>query len=95
MLLSKPQESSCPNLGVVGPKHNDMNALVLNNSMFGQLDPYPRDPSIHIVSTLGPEVYKYYPYWAIWIPRVRADAAPSFMRPTRFQNQSLCLGFVV
>ena len=76
--------------------------------MFGQLDPYARDPSIHIVSTLGPEVYKYYPHWAIWIPRVRADSAPSFTRPTRFQNQSsnlpnkrstpfrvCCLGFRV
>ena len=28
-----------------------------------------RDPSIHIIPTVGPRVYKYYLRWAIWIPR--------------------------
>ena len=29
----------------------------------------PRDPSIQIIPTLGPEVCKYYLHWASWIPR--------------------------
>ena len=33
--------------------------------------PYPRDPSIQIIPTLGPKACKYYLHWAIWIPRDR------------------------
>ena len=29
-----------------------------------------RDPSIQIIPTLGPKVYKYYPHWAVWSLRV-------------------------
>ena len=29
----------------------------------------PKDPSIQIIPTLGPEVCKSYLHWAIWIPR--------------------------
>ena len=35
--------------------------------MFGFLA--PEDPSIQIILTLGPKVYKYYLHWAIRIPR--------------------------
>ena len=31
---------------------------------------YPRAPSIKIIPTLGPGVYKYDLLWAIWSPRV-------------------------
>ena len=39
--------------------------------------PY-RDPSIQIIPTLGPKVCKYYPHWAIWIPRaiLASDTIP-------------------
>ena len=30
-----------------------------------------RDPSTHIVPTLGPKVCIYHLHWAIWIPRVK------------------------
>ena len=33
---------------------------------------YPRDPSMQIIPTLGPNVCKYYLHAAIWIPRVRS-----------------------
>ena len=31
---------------------------------------FPGDPSIQIIPTLGPKVYKYYLHWVIWAPRV-------------------------
>ena len=32
---------------------------------------YPRAPSIWIMPTLGPKVYKHDLLWAIWSPRVK------------------------
>ena len=31
---------------------------------------YPRDPSIQIIPTLGPKVYKQHVHWAIWVLRL-------------------------
>ena len=33
-----------------------------------------RDPSIQIILTLGPKVYKYYLQWDIWMPTERVVA---------------------
>ena len=47
-----------------------MMVLVVNGkgSFFEQ---YPGDPSMQIMASLWPDVYRYYLLWAIWIPRVR------------------------
>ena len=42
-----------------GPLHKDLKL---------KPNPYPKDPSIQIIPTLGPNVCRYYLHWAIWIP---------------------------
>ena len=36
-----------------------------------------RDPILQVIPTLGPDGCKYYPHWAIWIPRVRFGSCVS------------------
>ena len=44
--------------------------VLLINTLFHSPVSHLRDPSIHIIPTLGPKVCTYNLHWAIWIPGV-------------------------
>ena len=48
--------------------------------------PFSRDPSIHIIPTLGPKVCKYYLHRAIWIPAVCLESFASCMANPAVSN---------
>ena len=52
--------------------------------------PYPGDPCIQIISTLGPKVCRYYLHWALWILRAtHQDCTPATALPRKLIKYSL------
>ena len=60
----------------------------------------PGDPSLQVISTLGPKEYAYYLLWAIWIPRVCKSGTVVFVGqlaagPSEEPERSRSYGFGV